>query len=237
MRAVLGVFLLSTAFAQTARAPAFDAATIKLNTAMDQPMGDYKNGRVIIHNMSIRSFVAGAYHVPDDHVFGPDWLNSVHLDVSAKTDASTSEDDSRLMLRTLLEEKLRLKVHTETRTQTVYALKVARSGPKFAAAKDDSGHRQGCASYRPIRCYNVSVGSLVNALYQVAQSQLDLPVQDMTELKGRYDFELSIEPDAGSDRGSVFYALQDQLGLKLEAVKQPIDAIVVDHVERQPIDN
>jgi uncharacterized protein (TIGR03435 family) len=236
MRLTVGVLSVAAAFAQTAPAQAFDAATIKLNTAMDQPMGEYKNGRVIIHNMSLLSLIGGAYHVPNDYIFGPDWLDSVHLDVSAKTDLSTSEDDSRTMLRTLLEEKLKLEVHTETRTQAIYALRVARNGPKFSASKDDSGRRPGCVSYRPIRCYSVTLPVLLNALYQIAGPQLDLPVRDQTDLKGRYDVELSLEPDAAGDRGSVFYALQDQLGLKLEAVKQPIEAIVVDHVERTPIE-
>ncbi len=236
MRLLVGALSVALAFAQTASAPVFDAATIKLNTANDQPMGDYKNGRVIIHNMSIRSFVAGAYHVPDDHVFGPDWLNSVRLDVSAKTDASTSEDDSRLMLRTLLEKKLKLKVHLEPRQEAIYGLKVAKHGPKFTEAKPDGEQKRGCLTYRPVRCYDVPIAGLLNALYQVASQQLDLPVRDLTGLKGRYDFEFSLAPTAG-EIPSIFYAIEDQLGLKLETAKQPFDAIVVDHVERTPVEN
>jgi uncharacterized protein (TIGR03435 family) len=234
MKLVVCLLWVAAALAQSK--PAFDAASLTLNVLNDDPMGDYRNGRVIIHNMSLLSFIGGAYHVPNDHIFGPAWLDTVHLDLAAKTDGGTSEDDSRIMLRNLLEEKLKLKVHTELRMQAIYALKVAKSGPKFSESKGDSGPRQGCTDYPHIRCYQASIAALVTSLGALARAQLDLPVRDLTELKGRYNLEVSLGPDAGGERPSVFYALQDQLGLKLEAIKQPIDAIVVDHVERAPIE-
>jgi len=232
-----GALLAVAAIAQTAPAPAFDAATLKLNTANDRPMGDYKNGRVIVHNMSLRSFIGGAYHVPNDYIFGPDWLDSVHLDLSAKTDAHTSEDDSRLMIRTLLEEKLQLAVHFENRILAVYALKVAKNGPKFSESKPDSDRKPGCVTYRPLECHGMTAPALLNALYNAATSQFDLPVREMTGLKGRYDFRLSLEPDASGQTISIFDAVEEQLGLKLERIKQSIDAIVVDHVDRAPSDH
>jgi uncharacterized protein (TIGR03435 family) len=227
--------LAAAAWAQTA--PAFDAATLKLNTANDQPLGDYKNGRLIVYNMSLRSFIGGAYHVPNEYIFGPNWLDSVRLDLSAKTDAGTSEDDWRLMMRTLLEEKLQLKVHFEKKVLAVYALKIAKNGPKFSESKPDQDRTPGCAKYHPLECYDMTAPALLNALYNAASSQFDLPVREMTGLKGRYDFRLSLEPDASGQRVSIFDAVEEQLGLKLERMKQSIDAIIVDHVERAPADN
>jgi len=232
MKLLAGALLAFAAWAQTA--PAFDAATLRLNTANDQPMGDFENGRVIVHNMSLRSFIGGAYHVPNEYIFGPNWLDSVRLDLSAKTDAGTSEDDSRLMMRTLLEEKLHLKVHFEKRVLAVYALKVAKRGPKFSESKPDPDRKPGCVTYRPLECHGMTAPAILNALYNAASSQFDLPVREMTGLKGRYDFRLSLEPDASGQSISIFDAVEEQLGLKLQPIKQSIRAIVVDHVERVP---
>jgi uncharacterized protein (TIGR03435 family) len=185
----------------------------------------------------LRSFIGAAFHVPNDNIVGPDWLDSVHLDLAAKTAAATSDDDSRLMLQKLLEQQLNLKVHSEKKNDEVYALKVATKGPKLTESKAGSAAQHGCPSYHPVRCFNTTVQILSSVLPQVAGFALNLPVRDMTGLSGRYDFELSLEPEPDGHRPSVFDALEEQLGLKLELVKRSLDAIAVDHVDRAPTEN
>jgi uncharacterized protein (TIGR03435 family) len=228
----------AAAFGQAAAdPPAFDVASVKASANQGRVSGDFKNGRVTITNATLGSLISGAYGIPGNTIQGaPSWLDADQFDVAAITDPKTSEDDSRLMLRTLLAERFKLKVHIEDQVLEVYALTVAKGGPKMGASA--SPDRSGCQGFVPLTCHKIGMPGMAMMLPTLSRD-IDLPVTDLTGLKGFYDFKLSwkrtVDP---ADLGpTIFEALEEQLGLKLEAGKHPIDHLVIDHVERVPTGN
>jgi uncharacterized protein (TIGR03435 family) len=167
----------------------------------------------------------------------------------SKEDASAQR---RLMMQTLLADRFQLKVHHETKLLPMYQLVVAKGGFKLKDADPDDTYPNGFKSPDGIAHGNMMAiqnGQLtaqaipVSTLSNQLSQQLHRQVVDKTGLTGKYDFTLQWNPedmdgpaaqDASSTANSapsIFTALQEQLGLKLEAVKGPVDTIVVDHVE------
>jgi uncharacterized protein (TIGR03435 family) len=158
--------------------------------------------------------------------------------MDAKADKPVSVDDLHLMLRSLLEERFQLKVHREQREQAVYALTVDKAGPKMKV------HEPVETDYPPIRgggpgervATNAHMSYFAFYLSQV----LDRWVLDKTGLNDRYDFTVQWVPDRPVREGgepvpdgpTVFAALKDQLGLKLEPAKGPVEYLVIDRVEK-----
>jgi len=188
-------------------------------------------------------------------------VDSAHFDVLAKLDAETveaqkklSKDDSaeqrRQMMQAMLADRFKLKVHHETKELSMYDLVIARGGSKLKDADPNDSYANGIKGVdgkaRPgmmrigmgeMTAQGVPVSNLANYLAQLLHKQ----VVDKTGLTGKYDISMKWQPDdmpaesreaTGADSApSIFTALQEQLGLKLEAVKGPVDTIVVDHVE------
>ncbi|MFZ0818546.1 MAG: TIGR03435 family protein [Candidatus Acidiferrales bacterium] len=212
-------------------------------------------------NFSLQALVQDAYGVQSYQVFGaPDWLTSEPYDVEAKMDGPTADalqklsqenrDLARqLMLQALLADRLKLTIHRETRELPVYFLVVAKNGPKLQQAKtdetyangfkDSDGLPLGAGFTRTVQgrlsATMTTQGIPLSALAQNLWRTLRRPVLDKTGLAGKYDFTLTWAPDdtqADSNAPSLFTALQQQLGLKLESGKGPLEVIVIDHVER-----
>jgi bla regulator protein blaR1 len=193
---------------------------------------------------------------------GPSWINSDRYDIEAKVDSSAAEqlrqldmDQHRLMLRPLLEDRFQLRVHQETKELPIYALVVGKNGPKLHEAKPDDtypdgikgpdgvGH-PGLMRMGPggITAQGLPMATIVRLLSQ----HLGRTVLDKTGLTGNYDLELHWTPDnipasmIGPDGKpmpdpsgpSIFTAIQEQLGLKLESQKGPDQVLVIDRVER-----
>ena len=147
-----------------------------------------------------------------------------------------------VMLQGLLAERLKLKIHREEKVVPGYALVVAPGGPKMHRVEGPAG---GAVSPGNITAKGLSVSQIVAS----AGGAVGMPVRDMTGLSGYYEFNLKWTPEAallaGADNTSsdpdrppsIFTALQEQLGLKLEPRKVPIEVVVVDHVERVPTEN
>jgi uncharacterized protein (TIGR03435 family) len=148
------------------------------------------------------------------------------------------------MLRALLAERFKLKTRIETKEKPVYALVVAKNGPKLHAAVKD-----GDPSFRPVGgelvFLNFSMADLADRLSS-RPFKLDLPVFDRTGIDGRFDFALKLatNPDElkhtleGMEQGpSIFVFFQDQLGLKLEARKGPVEILIVESAEKIPAEN
>lgn len=225
------IILAGSAMAQ----PAFDVASVKPDaseTGVDRiKIG---SGNVIIENVSLRRLISRAYDIPDNQQYllsGPDWLESEHFDISAKYNPTIKDDDVPPMLLSLLTERFKLAAHRETRQISGYALLVGKNGPKlrpaasprpFANFRALSGHAEGTS---------VSMPDLVDRLSR-ATFQLDRPVVDFTGLTGRYDFTLDWVPTDPS-----FSALEEQLGLRLEGRKLPLEILIVDHADRVPAAN
>jgi uncharacterized protein (TIGR03435 family) len=235
---------------QTAESPpVFEAASVKLNTGSPRNM-NAGPGQIEWRNYTLHILIVLAYGVGYNSLSGPDWLDSVNLDIIAKLPASAAglspRDRARManvMLQGLLAERFKLKVHQEEKVVPGYALVVAPGGPKMRRVEG------------PQRGGNfVSMGSITAKTLPVAQivasagGAVGATVRDMTGLSGNYEFNLTWTPEdkllAGADNTStddrppsIFTALQEQLGLRLEPRKFTIQTVVVDHVERVPTEN
>ena len=143
------------------------------------------------------------------------------------------------MLQQLLAERSRLSVHRETREMSVYGLVIGKDGPKFRESAPETAHsgRLGVSGRNyEVLLKKASMDDVVNA---VANSFPDRPVIDKTGLTGVYDVKLTYTPETRSNREnpdpddlSVFTAVQEQLGLKLEPQKAMVEVLIVDHVEK-----
>jgi uncharacterized protein (TIGR03435 family) len=143
------------------------------------------------------------------------------------------------MMQILLVERFNLAVHRETKTSQGFAMVVAKNGLKIQPVEDTGGHRTN-ASNGSIRLERATMPQFADTLTR----QLRQPVQDATGLKGVFNFTLTYTPDRGQNANgaeqaglSVFTALQEQLGLRLEARKVPVEILVVDHCDRMPTEN
>jgi uncharacterized protein (TIGR03435 family) len=225
-------------FSQTAP-PAFEAASIKLNTSGTGSSGSKGNRtQVLFTNVSLRRLIQRAYGIQDFELVGPDWMAGVHFDIAAKYPPGESANEQRnLMLQTLLAQQFHLAIHRETKEMSAYALVVVKNGPKLEASKEDGNSTN--SNRGRFEDSAVSMAGLAKQLEEV----LEHPVVDKTGLTGSYIVKLEWTPDdqpAGSDQPlgpSIFTALQDQLGLKLQTQKLPVEIIVVDRVDRTPVEN
>jgi uncharacterized protein (TIGR03435 family) len=228
--------------------PAFEVASVKPDqsqTGIDRVQNS--NGSLMIVNVSLKRIIGLAYGVDDgqDYLFsGPEWLDSERFDISAKYPLETPRADYLLMFQRLLDERFGLRLHHESRPFTAYALTVAKGGSKLRPTPNAGAYRfsvqKGHASG-----FSITMPMLAGRLSRPG-FELDRRVVDMTGLTGAFDFTLDWSPNgAASDDPadapagpSLFTALQEQLGLKLELRKNmPLEVLVVDHAEKVPAAN
>jgi uncharacterized protein (TIGR03435 family) len=230
-------------------APAFDAASVKASKPGDSRGSTFQftpGGGLMITNGTLRDIIETAYNVRDFQIpGGPGWLNSERYDISARSASDSTQTETRIKLQTLLAQRFQLRVHREMREVPVYALVAGRSGSKLVEAgasvseRSTAGIRASCGHIAG------TMASMANlAVY--LERQLRRPVVDRTGLSGRYNFQLDWAPDSGpcsmpadagaavgsSDGPSIFTAVQEELGLKLESTKGPVEAVVVDHAQK-----
>jgi uncharacterized protein (TIGR03435 family) len=166
----------------------------------------------------------------------PDWMESQAYDVSAKVegDRQLTLEQMRPMLQRLLEQRFHLVFHRETKLTSGFELIAAKGGPKLQPSKDDS---KPSAQMLPNRldATHMDIAHFAGILAHRA----DQPAVDKTGLTGIYDFKLSYAPanDPNSNLPDFFTALQEQLGLKLESRKVPVEFLVIDHVDKIPTEN
>ena len=247
---LLGISLtLVMAFAQ--KPPSFDVASVKPNTSGTGSfsMGT-SHGRLTATNVPVRTLILKGFHAKEFQVTGgPGWLETERYDVVAKTENATiSDNDLWLLLQPLLEDRFKLRFHRETKQLGVYSLTVAKGGPKLKVHVGDdepgtSGRTgSGKASFVVTK---MSMAKLADML----GDHTDRIVVDNTGLKGFYDFKLdwaqedshepasvsmlnSLQEGLGLAGPSLFTAVQEQLGLKLEPAKGPVQIIVIDGAEK-----
>jgi uncharacterized protein (TIGR03435 family) len=188
---------------------------------------------LLIHNQSLRSLIGAAYHVPNTNIQGPSWLDDVRFDVAAKTEAAVTEEACRTMLQTLLFEQLKLEIHRAEKAESAYSLILANGALKVHEAPSDPEKITNCSVMKrgELTCPSVSLESFAKLLGSFVGD--GSPVRDGTGLKGQYEIHLNWKE--GSSGPTLFEALQEQLGLKLQGRKLQIEYIVVDHVERVPL--
>jgi uncharacterized protein (TIGR03435 family) len=191
-----------------------------------------------MRNVSLHMMIEEAYDVKDFSFRGPDWLDSVHFDVKAKTGEKVKHSEMRLMLQTLLAERFQLKFHRESKEMTAYALVPAKSGFKLKPSEGEGSHINSTsgAGKAKATCQHVSMATFAEFL---SARGLEHPVVDESGITGAYDFTLEWSKDqVAEDAGpTLFTALTEQLGLRLETRKLPVSILVVDSVNRAPSDN
>jgi uncharacterized protein (TIGR03435 family) len=219
-------------------------------------------GQATYTGITVAMLVRGAYDLRDFQlVGGPAWISASRYNIAAKPPAGepefpanpvTATDEQRetfrqrrrAMVRAMLADRFQLKVHKEIRELPVYALTVAKSGTKLGGVKvSDPNLRPGMEMLREGSFTGIQIG--VDSLVQALSRSMDRIILDQTGLKGKYDVNLKWTPEqslgaatangpipADQDAPTIFTALQEQLGLKLESSKGPVEVIVIDHVER-----
>jgi len=234
---------------QTENAPLrFAAASVKTNTSGHNGMGNkFDPGMARWTNYPLGELIGEAYPLKNYQTFGwPEWLGSDAWDIDATTDGATTYTQKKQMLQTLLVERFGLKFHWEKKELAGYSLVIAKGGPKLHEITEGEA-----ASEPPGISYNR--GKIIGRRTPMFQwiyflsGELRCPFEDNTGLKGKYDFRLEwapdeIQPNYGGEplapgRSSIFAALQDQLGLKLEVKKFQVEMFVIDRIDKVPTAN
>lgn len=239
MRELLVLCLLSIGTPAQSQ-PSFEVASIRPSVDQGGPLrvtGRVDADGIHLANVTLRNCIQRAYKVKPYQVSGPDWIGVQRYAIVAKAAAPAPEATILQMLETLLAERFKLVLHRESRETPAYALVVGKSGPKLKAAEGGDGATEiGGNGGEGVRFQRATMDALAGALSQ----SVDLPVFNFTGLQGIYDFTLSWSKKQESaepgDAPSIFTALQEQLGLRLESRKVAIEVLVVDRVER-PTEN
>jgi uncharacterized protein (TIGR03435 family) len=233
--------------------PAFDVATIKPNKEGGGGKGFGIRGRTLsTFNTSLADLIVFAYDVHAKQILnGPDWIDKDKYDITAVPDTEGAPNNRqwKLMVQKLLAERFQLTFHHDKREMPVYILSVAKGGPKNLNKSDATGDGfsvpiRGVPGgfTMPIRNANM----LDFTSFALQGAVLDRPVLDQTGITGRYDFTLTwatngtefggsaqiAPPPSENAPANLFTAIQEQLGLKLEAVKAPADVMVIDKAEK-----
>ena len=267
------VFQMARSQAQEARALTFEVASVKRNVsgriggAIDVPPA----GTIRFTNTTLRILIRNAYQIdgvlepyllvipgPLQRIVGSssgDGPDVPHFDVVGKPPDNTQPPDRRAMMRALLEDRFKLRVHREMRQMPAYALTVARAGrlgPNLVPSKFDcqawlTQRRAGGVAPEPVDARGDSwclylinpngplerFAGPVRVLTQRVQPFVDRPIIDATGLSGNYEWTMkgAWGPTPPADAPGIFTALQDQLGLKLETRQAPLEVLVVDSVQ------
>ena len=252
--AVVGLSLSLLAQSPPApKPPAFEVASIKRNTSANEAASLTINaGRLTIRNGPLRAIVRSAFALQAFQVVGgPDWIDTEGWDVTAKAEAGAEREPMGLMIQSLLADRFKLVAHKETRDLPVYALVFARQdhafGPKLHASSTDCQTAVDAVIARTGRPPSPDAPPLCGIRSLSGHIELNATrigpnfvrtlaaitgrsVVDKTGLTGLFDADLTWSD--GDEGPSLYTAMQDQLGLKLEAHHGPIDVLVIDHVER-----
>ena len=294
IRCLAGVVLVGTGFvigvpaaawlrAQTQapeRLPSFEVASVKQNMSGDSRMRmvTQPGGRLVVTNAPLMGLIATAFSVADSQSMirsrvlgGPSWIDSERYDIDAKAAAEFQptpgghSSEMILMLRSLLEERFKLRTHRETRELPVYELVVARADGKLGPGLHKSdvdcdaviAARRGGAPPPPRQpmepppcalmagpARTIAGAASMQQITAHLAVRMERPVIDKTGLTDRFDFTLAFTPDQmpttapppgvppiDPNGPSLFIALQEQLGLKLQPAKAPMDVIVIDSIE------
>jgi uncharacterized protein (TIGR03435 family) len=260
--AIVAVLACSNSNAQTtggssasgaAHAPAFDIAAIHLHTPEPHEHNSIWSSPFDSHfkaeNMTLMGLIHWAFDMPETRILdAPGWANSTSFNIDAEADSSVDAQMHNLsanegtlqkqkMVQAMLADRFKLATHTETRELPIYALVVAKGGPRLIPAGEGGKSVSHGRDHINIQGFNNSVAAFAEEL----SKEVGRDVIDKTGIAGQYKITLTWAPDVGTnaeassvptDSGpSIFTALQEQLGLKLEPQKGQVAVLVVDHAE------
>lgn len=228
----------------------FEVATIKpSNPAAQGKLFTIKGRQVLTINTALSDLISFAYGLHLRQVIGgPSWMESDKYDITGLPEAQgmPNVNQMRDLIRALLEDRFKLTTHRETRELSAYALVVTPGGPKMTKNDSNPNRLPGLAfrGLGVLPATNATMGEFAGVM-QLAV--LDRPVIDKTGLQGRYDFTLTWTPDetqfasfgvripTSTDPNAppvLFTAIQEQLGLKFDSVRAPVEVMVIDRVEK-----
>ena len=245
MKTIALYVLLASALLAQPR-PEFEVASIRAVKDDGHHNSDSDRSFLNIHNLSLKRLVASAYGIdPSEVLGGPPWADGDGFDIRAKIPQDAVEQRRTLvplMLQSLLAERFHLVVSNQRREVSGFALVVAKKGTRMSAARfgQDGSHMASHNTH--LVAGNVNMEDFAKTLSR--NRDIGMLVVDRTGLIGKFDFELDWKPEAfdgkpeasNDDRASIFTSLQEQLGLRLEATKISIEAIVIENAEK-PGDN
>ena len=268
MRHRIAGFLLATGIACAQTPLKFEVASIRPSNSADRRLflDVQPGGRFIARNFSVKRLIEWAYDIKDFQISGgPGWMGSDLYDISANAENSGNPDKSNLRLQSLLAERFQLVIRREAQDVPVYALVVAKNGPKFKDAKEsdpnivdlskrpDLAGRGGRPRFTMIRRGRLTAqGGDMRLLVSELSNFLGRTVVDKTGLTGTYDLKLEWQPDEnqvamfqalGVPEGfgapapdplgpSLFAALEEQLGLRLDSQRGSVEMFVIERIER-----
>jgi uncharacterized protein (TIGR03435 family) len=243
---VLNAPILRAQEPPAAEIPKVEVATVKPSKTDQRGFSiiPQPGGRLRAINTSLKQLVLAAYHLHEAQLAGgPDWLDRDHFDIDAKAEGQANLSEAQLyaMLGGLITERFQLKTHRETKLLPYYSLLRAKTGPKLKPSDEADG--PGIRNRRIITAKGGTMPELADLLGWV----MGRPVIDSTGIAGIYEYRLEWTPDESQIQGelaatapefadphaqSIFTAIQEQLGLKLEAGKGPVQILVIDHAEK-----
>jgi uncharacterized protein (TIGR03435 family) len=263
----IALFAISAVAAQSnPDQPKFEVASVK-RTDQCLFDSSVDPGAVVLKGFPLKAVLTEAFKVKADQVVGPSWLDNDCFEIVAKMPAGATGDQLPAMLQALLVERFKLAAHKEDRPSQVYALVVDKNGPKFKESDQNSNFmgKLPAGAVRLRRGGGGIKASMTMAkLASYLSGRGYGPVLDFTGLNGNYDIDLSWGPDPAFERpgpyaaaaaaehpgsadggaglpaaptADMFTAIRDSLGLKLEPRKQPVETLVIDHIERIPTAN
>jgi len=231
--------------------PAFTVATIKPSEpGRPGRLFTVRGADVLTINTTLNDLIGMAYSLhPRQLSGGPAWMESDKYDVTGRPDVpgQPNSDQMKTMIQKLLADRFQLKFHREKKELTVYAITVGKTGIKFSKSDRDPNGLPGLFFGGPGTNFRVT-NATMEQVAGVMGNALERPVVDQTGLTGKYDFVLAWTPDETQFRSfggapppppadkeappDLFTAIQQQLGLKLESTRAPVDVLVIDHVEK-----
>ena len=241
-------FILILLLASACLGQEFEVVSIKPNKTMSGGSQSNTNqGMLRGTNLSLKTLILRGYGLKSYQLEGPDWLESERFDISAKFPADFPKEREKYaaayqaMMQKMLADRFKLAVHHDQKSTAVYGLVVGKGGIKFKEVPP--GH----SSSNSNNTHYVGTSISMDAFATFLSGQTDLPVIDITGLKGNYDLTLdwiterqaqakneATEPQKGQP---IPDAIQDQLGLRFERKKAPVEIVIVDHAEKVPTEN
>ncbi len=232
--------------------PSFDIASVKPTDPSVRPpfrlasvRPETTPGWLTLHNANLRELIESAWSLEDYQVAGgPDWMLSARFDGEGKATETASREQLLLMLRSLLADRYKVAVHSETRELAVYALVIAKGGPKFHALTASKAACWPACEGSPGKMDHLRMRDLPFLMRYLMHLAADRPIIDRTGLTGYFGLDIDmdkimaefIQRNETATNQSIYAAtvdaLPDQLGLQLVPMKAAVQILVVDHADK-----
>jgi uncharacterized protein (TIGR03435 family) len=250
--AALLVFSINRGYSQdAARTPAFEVASIEpCKPGTPEPPGEHMGmvqftspgGRFRATATSLKFLMEWSWGIqPGQHSPGPSWMENDRYDIVAKAPGNPSDEEMKLMVRTLLADRFRLKVHRENKQMAAYVISVGKTAPRLETPKDSEVHSikvlpQKDQDQKTVSWHVVATRYTLAQLTDTFARQLGRPIVNETGLDGEYDFTLDMTPDENTpnplDPTLIMDAMRRQLGLTMKTQDTAVDYFVIDNAEK-----